>query len=140
MVTERPRDLSRRPREAAVRPFPRLETTPPVTKMCLATGTERTTAGPEGPVFWELPYRRGVLLPLSVDPAEPVEPAQRGRGVDGPRERPALRRRREHDEHAQDGKAAGDAQRQDRPGAQDRPEQVGPRVAEHAPLPEIGGE
>jgi hypothetical protein len=43
MVTDRPRDLRRRPREAAVRPFPKLETTPPVTKMCFATGAEVTT-------------------------------------------------------------------------------------------------
>jgi len=43
MVTERPRDFRRRPREAAVRPFPKLETTPPVTKMCLATGGQITT-------------------------------------------------------------------------------------------------
>src|ERR1043166_4656424 len=36
MVTRRPRDLRRRPSEEAVRPFPRLEATPPVTKMCFA--------------------------------------------------------------------------------------------------------
>src|SRR2546421_12452967 len=38
MVTRRPRALSRRPRLAAVSPLPRLDTTPPVTKMCLVTG------------------------------------------------------------------------------------------------------
>src|SRR5262245_18046961 len=36
MVTRRPRDFRRRPSEEAVRPFPRLEATPPVTKMCFA--------------------------------------------------------------------------------------------------------
>src|SRR5437660_6460535 len=36
IVTERPRHLSSRPRDEAVRPFPRLDATPPVTKMCLA--------------------------------------------------------------------------------------------------------
>ncbi len=38
MVTLRPRLLRRQPREAAVMPFPREETTPPVTKMNLAMG------------------------------------------------------------------------------------------------------
>src|SRR5437867_3175424 len=36
IVTDRPRHLSNRPRDEAVRPFPRLDATPPVTKMCLA--------------------------------------------------------------------------------------------------------
>ena len=36
IVTRRPRDFRRRPSEEAVRPFPRLEATPPVTKMCFA--------------------------------------------------------------------------------------------------------
>src|SRR5271169_4387620 len=35
MVTRRPRALSRRPRLEAVRPLPRLDATPPVTKRCL---------------------------------------------------------------------------------------------------------
>src|SRR5712691_10387316 len=39
MVTRRPRLFSSRPREEAVNPFPRLDATPPVTKMCLATTT-----------------------------------------------------------------------------------------------------
>src|SRR5687768_2040705 len=42
-MTRSPRALSRRPREAAVRPLPRLETTPPVTKMCFATRFLRST-------------------------------------------------------------------------------------------------
>jgi hypothetical protein len=35
MVTRSPRDLSRLPRDEAVRPLPREEATPPVTKTCL---------------------------------------------------------------------------------------------------------
>jgi hypothetical protein len=37
-VTRRPRILSNRPREDAVRPFPRELATPPVTKMCFVNG------------------------------------------------------------------------------------------------------
>src|SRR5689334_13597721 len=37
MVTRNPRDLSNRPREEAVMPFPRELATPPVTKMCFVT-------------------------------------------------------------------------------------------------------
>src|SRR5680860_121979 len=36
-MTLRPRAFSRRPKDAAVIPLPRLETTPPVTKMCFVT-------------------------------------------------------------------------------------------------------
>lgn len=36
-MTLSPRARSKRPNEEAVRPFPRLEATPPVTKMCLVT-------------------------------------------------------------------------------------------------------
>lgn len=36
-MTLSPRARSNRPNEDAVRPFPRLEATPPVTKMCLVT-------------------------------------------------------------------------------------------------------
>src|SRR5712692_10500707 len=39
MVTRRPRLFSSRPREEAVNPFPRLDATPPVTKMGLAPTT-----------------------------------------------------------------------------------------------------
>ena len=38
MTTRSPRPERRLPREAAVRPLPREETTPPVTKMCFVTG------------------------------------------------------------------------------------------------------
>src|SRR5690606_22544237 len=38
IVTRRPRDLSSRPRDEAVMPFPSDEATPPVTKMCLVIG------------------------------------------------------------------------------------------------------
>src|SRR5436190_23319999 len=44
-VTRSPRLLSSRPSEEAVRPFPSELATPPVTKMCFATGFYRT-AGP----------------------------------------------------------------------------------------------
>ena len=37
IVTRRPRDFRSMPSEEAVKPLPRLETTPPVTKMCLVT-------------------------------------------------------------------------------------------------------
>src|SRR6478735_5708859 len=42
MVTRRPRALSNRPSEEAVRPFPRALATPPVTKMCFVTGDHVT--------------------------------------------------------------------------------------------------
>ncbi|GAA1111135.1 hypothetical protein GCM10009650_13290 [Nesterenkonia jeotgali] len=38
MTTERPRARSRCPSEEAVRPLPREETTPPVTKICRLVG------------------------------------------------------------------------------------------------------
>src|SRR5438128_4085802 len=43
-VTRRPLLLSSRPRDEAVRPLPRLLATPPVTKMCLVTGSQPTAA------------------------------------------------------------------------------------------------
>src|SRR6476469_3295679 len=46
MVTRSPRLLSSRPSEEAVRPFPSELATPPVTKMCFATGTHRTARPP----------------------------------------------------------------------------------------------
>ena len=39
IVTRSPRLFSSRPSDEAVSPFPRLDATPPVTKMCLATTT-----------------------------------------------------------------------------------------------------
>src|SRR5438034_287663 len=59
IVTDRPRHLSSRPRDEAVRPFPRLDATPPVTKMCWAktvdlhledTPRDRVGAGDLAPV------------------------------------------------------------------------------------------
>src|SRR5580704_19210167 len=45
MVTRSPRSLSRRPRLDAVRPLPRLDATPPVTKRCLVeTGRDECGA------------------------------------------------------------------------------------------------
>jgi hypothetical protein len=41
-LTERPRDFSRRPSDAATIPLPSAETTPPVTNTYLATGSNRT--------------------------------------------------------------------------------------------------
>src|SRR5947209_20480124 len=51
MVTRRPRLLSRRPSDAAVRPLPRELATPPVTKMCFVTGSQTIgrTTGSRGP-------------------------------------------------------------------------------------------
>src|SRR4029079_18691929 len=40
MVTRSPRAFNSRPSEEAVRPFPRLDATPPVTKMCFTTSGE----------------------------------------------------------------------------------------------------
>src|SRR6478672_7899764 len=51
MTTRRPRAVSRLPRLAAVRPLPREETTPPVTKMCLVIRAVRSDAGPWSEVF-----------------------------------------------------------------------------------------
>jgi hypothetical protein len=45
MVTRRPRDFNRLPRLEAVRPFPREEATPPVTKTCLV-GCDAAKATP----------------------------------------------------------------------------------------------
>src|SRR5918995_1130972 len=42
-VTRSPRLLSSRPSEEAVSPLPRLDATPPVTKMCLATTTSASS-------------------------------------------------------------------------------------------------
>src|SRR3954468_12139587 len=44
IVTRRPRHLRRRPSEDAVRPFPKEEATPPVTKMCFVTGLHHTAS------------------------------------------------------------------------------------------------
>src|SRR5438067_9828008 len=44
IVTRRPRLFRSRPRDEAVRPLPSELATPPVTKMCFATGTHPTSA------------------------------------------------------------------------------------------------
>ena len=41
MVTRKPRSFNSRPREEAVKPFPKELATPPVTKMCLGILTSR---------------------------------------------------------------------------------------------------
>src|ERR1700691_5643934 len=45
MLTRRPRILSNRPRLEAVRPLPRLDATPPVTKMCVVSTGRAECAG-----------------------------------------------------------------------------------------------
>src|SRR5215472_12716531 len=55
MLTRRPRSLSRRPRLEAVRPLPRLDATPPVTKRCLVeTGRDERGAVPKVRLPWSL--------------------------------------------------------------------------------------
>src|SRR6185437_6002106 len=55
MTTRSPRAVRRLPKLAAVRPFPRDETTPPVTKMCLVT----TAAGLTTTGFQHISRRGG---------------------------------------------------------------------------------
>src|SRR5262245_42499578 len=55
IVTRSPRALSRRPRLDAVRPLPRLEATPPVTKRCLVNaGREENGAAAKGRLPWSV--------------------------------------------------------------------------------------
>src|SRR5689334_8402532 len=55
IVTRSPRALSRRPRLEAVRPLPRLEATPPVTKRCLVNaGREEKGAAAKGRLPWSV--------------------------------------------------------------------------------------
>lgn len=51
MTTRRPRAFINRPSEAAVIPFPRLETTPPVTKTYFVTGLHHTAPEAPHPIF-----------------------------------------------------------------------------------------
>ena len=56
MVTRSPRSFSRRPRLEAVRPLPRLEATPPVTKRCLVeTGRDECGGVAKVRLPWSLP-------------------------------------------------------------------------------------
>src|SRR4051794_8638031 len=57
-VTRRRRLFRSRPRDAAVRPFPMELATPPVTKMCFATGVQPTPAG-DGAEGWRRALRTG---------------------------------------------------------------------------------
>src|SRR5215472_10538118 len=55
MVTRRPRALSRRPRLEAVRPLPRLDATPPVTKRCLVDAArDENDATAKGGLPWSV--------------------------------------------------------------------------------------
>src|SRR5215472_6245584 len=55
MVTRRPRALSRRPRLEAVRPLPRLDATPPVTKRCLVDAArDEYDAAAKGRLPWSV--------------------------------------------------------------------------------------
>src|SRR5205814_7162785 len=55
MVTRSPRALSRRPRLEAVRPLPRLEATPPVTKRCLVdAGRDEYGTAAKGRLPWSV--------------------------------------------------------------------------------------
>src|SRR4051794_27863622 len=76
IVTRRPRLLRSRPRDAAASPLPSELATPPVTKMCLATGFQLIP--PSRPRRWTAP---------SEPPAQAVEEAQRRDGVDDAAER-----------------------------------------------------
>src|SRR5262249_38327838 len=121
IVTRRPRALRSRPSEEAVSPFPSELATPPVTKMCLATGgqgTKRRAA-------------RGARCSSagSRAAAEVVEPPQRRRRVDHPAEAHPLAdhvQRHEGDEHGDPGGlAAGEHDAQ----ADGGPDGVGTGVA-----------
>src|SRR6266705_3343852 len=61
IVTLRPRSTSRRPSDAAAMPFPREETTPPVTKMYFVELTDSPLSG-VGPA----PLRRTAGLPACL--------------------------------------------------------------------------
>src|SRR6516165_388185 len=55
MVTRRPRALSSRPRLEAVRPLPRLDATPPVTKRCLVDDArDENDAAGKGKLPWSV--------------------------------------------------------------------------------------
>jgi hypothetical protein len=65
MVTFRPREVSRRPSEEAVRPLPSDEATPPVTKMCLVcwlSVTDPAKASPAALAAADWPPLHGISL------------------------------------------------------------------------------
>ena len=69
--------------------------------------------------------------------AEHVEPVQRRRPPDDLGEAHLLAGRGERDDPGQDGDPARPRQAHGRGGAEHGPERVGPRVAQHGPLPEV---
>src|SRR2546430_9882401 len=92
MVTRSPRDLSSRPSEEAVSPFPSELATPPVTKMCFVTGSSwgatRATV-PQGPGapgdrrVWSTAAGSGrVSVPGRGQPTQAIGGPQRWDGFD----------------------------------------------------------
>src|SRR4029450_9302218 len=161
MVTRRPRAFIRRPSDAAVRPLPSDEATPPVTKMCFAKVLDPLWAHRGGRVLIPLATRpswgppgcqrstndRGLrtrcakvqVRALRAPAAEPVGGAQHPVPLDHAGERDPLGGELEGQEDGrgrpQQPHRAGQEQRADH-GA----EGVGAGVAEHALLAQVEGE
>src|SRR5919199_553191 len=129
-MTRRQRALRSRPRDAAVMPLPRLETTPPVTKTCLVTLPPVSTRVPMRPNAWRLPIQA---------PGKAVDRFQPSRPLDDGGEGPSLRSQIQgHEQYDGDDplcRPQGESQSEPEDGA----ERVRPSVAEHRPLLEIGG-
>src|SRR2546426_779934 len=121
MVTRRPRHFSRRPREDALRPFPRELATPPVTKMCLVTvasrcpwKSSRASSLPRDSTYLADQRRakrlaRGpaALVAALIAAAGPVGEAQRRHGLDDGAERDALAEDVEGSHHDQGDQPGG---------------------------------
>src|SRR5205085_1366900 len=148
-VIRRPRDLNSRPREAVVIPFPRLEATPPVTKMnflCSLTsgfdgsrgeepaGANAPAGNPGAPDF----SVRGRDLRTAA--AQPVEPPQ-GRGrLDQPRECDGLGQPVQDQQRGQDHRKPRRREDDQHADPHQEPQDVGSGVSQHAHLHQVGDE
>src|SRR5439155_18155871 len=126
MVTRRPRLFSNRPSEDAVSPLPSELDTPPVTKMCLATGDHHTS--------------RSRARSGSAGAPPTVEGAQRRNVVDDPAERDDLAQEVQSSHHHERGGTSRGREREHRTEADNPAERVGARVPEHEVLAQVGPE
>src|SRR5680860_455072 len=153
-MTLSPRAFSRRPKDAAVIPLPRLETTPPVTNMCFATSPpiacqkSRRVTPPGRPSRRSATDRGksshgstglpggGVML-RRIDATEAVEGSQKPHSLNDFGERPQLGAEVQGQQHDGRYRRGPRRQRERKPQADDRPERVGAGIAEHGAFPEV---
>src|SRR5690625_7226233 len=88
MVTLSPRDFKSRPKLEAVRPLPRLEATPPVTKRCLVLAADAKMMLPWVAVLRQGRYRKNgrAAVRFRAFGSSPSTPDSTGRQADTPRD------------------------------------------------------